>query len=255
MIKNLYFLFFVPLSLTGYSQHVKFATSGVITYQKRANMYALIKKSINKDNEAYMLRSLDQYTKTQAQFKTSISTLTFSQSQTLYKPEETAEPVSSNFFLPGFDQNNLVYTDLANRKSSSEKKVFEKIFLVKDSVRNIKWKITQETRNIAGYECTRANALIMDSVYVVAFYTDKIIPSGGPESFTGLPGMILGVALPHEHITWFATKVVDMPVSAKDLTPPSKGTLVNRNTFEADLRTYLSGYNKFIKDAIKFFLL
>ncbi len=46
----------------------------------------------------------------------------------------------------------------------------------------------------------------MDSVYVIAFYTDQIIPSGGPESFNGLPGMILGIAIPRINTTWFATK-------------------------------------------------
>jgi GLPGLI family protein len=48
---------------------------------------------------------------------------------------------------------------------------------------------------IAGFNCRRANAMIMDSIYVVAFYTDEILTTGGPESFSGLPGMILGVAL------------------------------------------------------------
>jgi GLPGLI family protein len=31
----------------------------------------------------------------------------------------------------------------------------------------------------------------MDSVFIVAFYTDQIVTSGGPESFNELPGMIL----------------------------------------------------------------
>ena len=39
--------------------------------------------------------------------------------------------------------------------------------------------------------------------------------------------MILGVALPHENITWFATKVTEMTVENKALTPPKKGKPVN----------------------------
>ena len=96
----------------------------------------------------------------------------------------------------------------------SQKTVFEQTFLVEDTLRRIKWKITDETRPIAGFNCRRANALIMDSICVVAFYTDEILTTGGPESFSGLPGMILGIALPHEHITWFATKVEDLRVRA-----------------------------------------
>lgn len=95
--------------------------------------------------------------------------------------------------------------------------------MVKDSVRKITWKITDETREIAGYTCRRANALVMDSIYVVAFYAIQIPVSGGPESFTGLPGMILGLAIPHENITWFATKVTDMTVDPKAMVMPKKG--------------------------------
>ena len=98
---------------------------------------------------------------------------------------------------------------------------------MKDSVRKINWKITTETREIAGYQCRRANALIMDSIYVVAFYTDQIPVSGGPESFGGLPGMILGLALPHENMTWFATKVTDRAVTPKELYIPVKGKPVD----------------------------
>ena len=103
------------------------------------------------------------------------------------------------------------------------KKVFGELFLVKDSTRKIKWKITDETREISGYNCRRANAIMMDSIYVVAFYTTDIPVSGGPESFNGLPGMILGVALPHENITWFATKVTDMTLAPNVVVSPKKG--------------------------------
>ena len=67
---------------------------------------------------------------------------------------------------------------------------------------------------------------MLDSIYVVAFYSDEIHVSAGPESFHGLPGMILGVAVPHENVTWFATKVTET-VEPKPLVPPKKGKEVN----------------------------
>jgi GLPGLI family protein len=106
---------------------------------------------------------------------------------------------------------------LRTKQTTSKKNVGGSSFLVQDSTRKIKWKITDETRNIAGFEYRSANKLKMDSVNVVAFYTDEITTSGGPESFSGLHGMILGVAIPHEHITWFATKVYDENVRASSL--------------------------------------
>ena len=74
-------------------------------------------------------------------------------------------------------------------------------------VDEIKWKIENETRKIAGWECRKAVGRIYDSVYVVAFYCPEIIPQGGPELFSGLPGMILGLAIPRYYTTWFATKI------------------------------------------------
>src|SRR6185437_10397918 len=103
----------------------------------------------------------------------------------------------------------------------SQKTIFDQPFLVKDSLRKIKWKITDENREIAGYNCRRANGLMMDSIYVVAFYTDKIPVSGGPESFSGLPGMILEVALPHENVIWRATKVTEAEIPQGAITPPN----------------------------------
>ncbi|RZL12152.1 MAG: GLPGLI family protein, partial [Pedobacter sp.] len=77
-------------------------------------------------------------------------------------------------------------------------------------------------------------------VYVVAYYSNQIAVSGGPESFTGLPGMILGLALPHENITWFATKVTETTVPEKDLTAPVKG----KPTDNKGLKTILLGAMK-----------
>ena len=41
----------------------------------------------------------------------------------------------------------------------------------------------------------------------MAFYTDEILVKGGPESFNGLPGMIMGIAVPRLSMTLFATKI------------------------------------------------
>ena len=65
---------------------------------------------------------------------------------------------------------------------------------------------------------------ICDSVVVVAFYTDEILASTGPESFGGLPGTILGLAIPRLYTTWFATKVELLQESeAQKILPPAKG--------------------------------
>ena len=239
------------------AQNKHFPVQGTIEFEKRVNMYALIKGLIKKyPTDTWYTQIFEQYQKTNPQFKTLKSTLTFGKDQTLFTPGE-APVVQNNFFgdFPGVEQNNTIHTNVSAATSTSQKKVFEELYLVKDSTRKINWKITDEVRNIAGYDCRRANALIMDSVYVVAFYTDLIPVSGGPESFTGLPGMILGVALPYEHITWFATKVTELSISDDKLKVPVKGKAVTNAGLLTILKGALKDWGEGGKDTLKGFML
>jgi GLPGLI family protein len=252
IISLCFFMSMQPL----FAQYKHFTYSGTVEFEKTINMYALIKKQINKQNAGFMQSVYEQYRKTKPQFKKLKSILTFTSDNSLFKPIE--EEDSANGFLnldPLIQQNNTIYSDLIHVVTVTQKKVYEEIFLVKDSPRKINWKITDETREIAGYTCRRANAIIMDSVYVVAFYTDLIPVSIGPESFSGLQGMILGIALPHENITWFATKVNDSSVPPNSLTPPSKGRSVDKKTLETVLQATVNNWGNNARTSLKLFLL
>ncbi len=220
-----------------------FVRSGIVEYEKSVNMYTLIGKNIgNNSNDIFGPKAFEQYKKNQPQFKILKSTLTFSNNKTLFVPiVDDGVAMGGMFNIPQAQQNSIVYTDVTTRSTISQRKMFDENFLVKDSVVKIKWKITDETREIAGYTCRRANALILDSVYVVAFFTDQITVDGGPEIFTGLPGMILQIALPHENMSWIATKVTDTTVPATAVIPPKKGKVVT----DKELReTIMSVYSK-----------
>lgn len=253
---NLVLLVILLNGLTADAQHARFATEGSIEYEKSVNMHAQIKKQINKNNESYYLPALEQYKKTQPQFKKMKSVLSFSKDKTLYTPIAEVTATRTLFSeVPAANQNNIIYTDLGTSKSTAQKNVFEELFLVTDSTRKINWKVTSETRDIAGYNCRRANAIIMDSVYVVAFYTDEIPVSGGPESFTGLPGMILGVALPHENITWFATMVHDKALPAGTIAPPKKGKVTTSAGLVTTLKNALKNWGEYAQMQLKGYLL
>ena len=237
------------------AQFARFPVSGVIEFEKKVNMYAAIKKVINKENETYYNPMFEQYKKTQPQFKILKSTLSFSKDKTYYSPIAETENTSGVFsWIPIARHINTVFNDLSINTSSVQKNVFDEIFLVKDTTRSIKWKITNETREIAGYSCRRANAIIMDSVYVVAFYTDQIPVSSGPDTFSGLPGMILGVALPHENVTWFATSVTDKPLD-KPLVPPVKGKVVDSKSFQTTLKSVMKDWGINSQPFIRAFVL
>jgi GLPGLI family protein len=258
-MKNIIILIIALLSFTGIAgaQHQHFTTSGTIEYERRVNVFAMIKKITDKDKEddAVFVPALEAYKKNNPQFRVLKSTLSFSDDRTLFTPVDADPPVGFMSFAPLMSQNNTIYTDLDAHASTAEKKIFEEIFLVKDSTRKIKWKITDETRDIAGYTCRRANGIMLDSVYVVAFFTGKIPVPGGPESFNGLPGMILGVALPHENVTWFATKVTDITFPPNTIVAPKKGKLLDNKGFRETLSNALKDRGPIASGLISGFLL
>jgi len=80
---------------------------------------------------------------------------------------------------------------------------------------------------------------------VVAFYTDEILVKGGPESFNGLPGMIMGIAVPRLSLTLFATKIElnnnSMPIS---IPVESKPKPVRRNQVFAEVAKGIKQWGK-----------
>jgi len=239
-----------------FAQNAHFTNSGVIEYEKSVNMFALLKKQVDEfKDDSWLEQAYESYRKNQPQFKKLKSTLSFSDGRTEFVPAEPEE--NRSFFGDNalVSQNNTIATDFNSGTFVNQKSVFEQTFLVKDSTRKIKWKITDETREIAGFMCRRANAIILDSIYVVAFYTERIPTPGGPESFTGLPGMILGVALPHENVTWFATKVTEKVVDDKALAPPKKGKPTDNKTLRKTLDNAIKDWGNWGRANLKAFMI
>ena len=203
-----------------FSQDAIMIHQGEIEFERRLNAFAILDQYYSTDATTGGGQFAQQYKANNPQFKTSRFILSFNDDLSYYAPGP-ADQTKPNPFLSTLAESNIVYSDLKAKTSTTEKSILGKSYLISDSIRKIHWKITSEIKTIAGFSCRRANAIIMDSVYVVAFYTDEIIPKGGPESFTGLPGMILGIALPYDHTTWFATRVSLKPVPNTQFRSPA----------------------------------
>jgi len=240
---KLYFLPVIMLiaMLAANAQNSVFVTSGKIEYEKRLNLYEMVKDAdFNDDGFAELAK------KTMPKFKLTYYNLSFTPEKSLYQPgkDNPDNDKGLGWFNDRPAETNIIFSDFESGKSTSQKSLFGESFLIQDTTRRIKWKITDETRVIAGFNCRRANAIIMDSIYVVAFYTDEIVAPGGPESFTGLPGMILGVALPHQHVTWFATKVDVTEVKPAQFAIPTKGKKISNADLVKTLNERLKDWGK-----------
>ncbi len=221
IINLLFFVVWIVVAKSATAQTVKPIESGKIEFERKQNMYKILNVLYGNSDEAYYKNYVDDYKSKNPQFVTSQFSLTFNPQKALY------QPMPSQTLATGFVSTcaftNIVISDLVTQTSQSHKNVLATDFVITDSLPKIRWRITNETREIAGFSCRRANTLILDSVYVVAFYTDEIVPKAGPEAFTGLPGMILGVALPNEQVTWFATKFTPSIDNGLKTNPVLKG--------------------------------
>lgn len=169
--------------------------------------------------------------------------------KSIYKPGREM-PVDPRSFNMSIADKNVVYNDYTNGTSITQKPVFEETFLVQDSLLKIKWKLTADTRTIAGFDCRKAIGLIDDSIAVFAFYTDEILINGGPEGAQGLPGMILGLGMPRIHTTWFATKVEIKGVNLSGVSPAVKGKKVDRHTMIQSLDKVLKNWGSYGKNMV-----
>jgi len=194
------------------NSQARFIGSGWVEYEKTVNVHKQL-------GDGFWSEEIK---KTMPQFSKSYHNLLFDETRSLYTNgrEETGKKVA---MWADVAKENITYTDVTAGRQVMQKQVFENMYLITDSLLPIEWKITDDTRTIAGFECRKAVGRFNDTLYVVAFYAEEILVPSGPESVGGLPGLILGLAVPRINTTWFATKVELTPPKPGELQPPTKG--------------------------------
>ncbi len=187
----------------------QFINKAVIEYEVKTN----VKKTMGNNSWAEMLKDA------MPQFKTGYYNFTFADNKSVYKFDHWDPKGKVPDFMRKNDEDNVWYFDHDNNKFYMQKTVYGSNFITQDSIPAINWKITNENRVIAGFNCRKAVGKISDSVYVFAFYTDEITIPGGPCSISGLPGMILGLTIPRMYTSWIATRIMVNNVNAADIKP------------------------------------
>lgn len=235
-MKRFFLYLFILLQFNAYSQ-TQFITKGRIVYERTVNQHKPFEEE-GGENEWWkeMMKTFPKIVKDQYELK-------FTDSKSVYKLEKEN---TDNKYMWGSKPNETdnVINDLSNQTITIQREIFENTYLIKDTLRNLEWRITQETREIAGFECKKAVTKICDSVVVVAFYTDQIPVSAGPESMGGLPGMIMGLAIPRMYTTWFATKLELVEPTVQQLNPSQKGKKVNWVQLNTELKKGMKDWGK-----------
>ncbi|GAL61043.1 GLPGLI family protein [Algibacter lectus] len=186
--------------------------------------------------------------------------LTFNQSESVYKEEERLEAPSTGrgprfgaMSFTGGDQ----YKNVSNKELLQEQEFFGKQFLIKDELQQLKWELGSETKTIGQYTCFKATAVKEASgfdfsnfgrrpsgdddkkdeeekpkeVVVTAWYTPQIPVNQGPDTYWGLPGLILEVSA--GKTTILCSKIVLNPSEKDEMKVPSKGKEVTQAEYDA----------------------
>ena len=226
--------------LTALGAKAQFTQYGKIEYEKKVN----IKRQLN-DLDDEQKQWIEKFKAQIPDFNISYFDLYFNTSKSLYKPGKEVEGGTKLWFAQSPASDNVVLTDFATERVKANKTVFEQKFLVEDSMRKIEWRISDEIRTIANFKCRKAVGKIFDSVYVVAFYTEDIMVSGGPEMFSGLPGMILQLAIPRMHTTWVSQKIDMVKPKDTDFTTSDKGKKTTQKELYETLKTSFKDWGKY----------
>ena len=179
-------------------------SSGKITYERKTNLYKKFKGEDVKD----WLREEDKN-------KVDVFELYFNDSMSLFKPQESELRERMSWAT----DKNTVYQNLAANTRLTIKDVWGEKIYIEDSLWNRTWKITESKRNIAGYNCRKAIWQADDTTRIYAWYAEELLVSTGPESFSGLPGTILGLATEDGGVIYFAKTVEVAKQNAETLIP------------------------------------
>jgi GLPGLI family protein len=243
-MKKMLFVLFILFAANAQAQ----IKEGMVIYEKKMDLYKLI------TDPAMQSRM--------PQFRTAKFSLLFTDTASLFKsyPDDQSSDqfggggmMRMASMLEGDWYKNL------NQRRSVESREIGKTYLIEDSIRKTKWKMTAETKQILGHNCRKAvvqmpmsstvfgttrvrfngRTVVSDTVSttkapeeieVAAWFAEDIPVSSGPDTYGGLPGLILELDFDKGGTTFTALQVKEQSVT-KDLKEPTKGKKITREEF------------------------
>ena len=182
-------------------------------------------------------------------------TLDFTKSESIYKEDKKLAPPSQpmngmNIMIMGSGGgSDVLYKNIQDKSFLNKTEIMGKLFLISDELPIYKWELSSETKNIGVYTCYKATytreeeRTTMDMVdgevkekkekvtkVTTAWYTPQIPVSNGPESYNGLPGLILEIN--DGNLTMVCTEIVLNPAEKVEIKKPNKGKVVSQKKYE-----------------------
>ncbi len=144
--------------------------------------------------------------------------------------------------------NNFVHK--TNQMILSSEHIFNKRFLVTDSLINQKWQVTPEIKRMLGYSAYKAIGSYKGRNYIV-WFTTEIPVNNGPWKFGNLPGLIIKVEDEDKEVFFdlLSIKNLNNDYCNKLVNTLTKENIITRNEYESLWRKKLQEFKKFINSS------
>jgi GLPGLI family protein len=186
-------------------------------------------------------------------------TLTFNKTASSFKEEVKLEAPGASG--PSWGRSNgqgSIYKNTKDKKMIEDVEQFSKRFLVVEEMEQAQWEMGVETKKIGQYTCYKATLVKEDTnidwgsifsrntkkkdstntkdaepakkmMLITAWYTPQIPVSTGPDTYYGLPGLILEINA--GRTTMLCTEVAISSKEVLEIEEPNKGKEVSREEY------------------------
>jgi GLPGLI family protein len=176
--------------------------------------------------------------------------LTFGNNQSLWKQAEQENQDDAGGISGGGMQihmvvagsDNILYNNFETAQRTELREMFDKKFIIDDSIRSLKWKMGEETKTLLNHLCRKATATnitsrttmnidngkmerkeVSDTSLIIAWFTTDIPVSAGPAEYQGqLPGLILEMDIGNGRQTYKALAISEKADLASIKAPQGK---------------------------------
>lgn len=217
---------------------------GRITYKASTERYLNSKKEPKGDN-------LGLFQETKENNRDLKYTLIFSNKESLfYRNKEMKVENGSQNFTEILAGNSVFYFNKHTKITTESKEFFGQNFLItKDK---IKWKLLNESKVMAGYNCYKATSTInvegrngVKTRKITAWYTTDIPLNFGPKNYNGLPGLVLQL---EEGGLFFSVTKIELPTKEKiKIQKPHKGKKVTEKKYKALVKDFVLNRRKYYR--------
>ena len=211
----------------------------------------------------------DQMEQNMPRTRTDKFELLFGNNQSLWhisdeeRPPEEGPGGGVQIRMIGGGNDDVNFYNFTKGTSTEQREMFDKKFIILDSIKKLSWKLTGETKTILNHTCQQASSQrigvrtmvnmdngkmerkeMADTSAIIAWFAPDIPVAAGPAEYQGqLPGLILEIDINNGKQTFKATEI-STKADLASIKEPKSGKKVTRDEFKKETQKMMEEMEK-----------